>query len=41
MGFVQSSTDATGLAGSKTIYTIDIDSESASTLKNEFDYHPK
>ena len=41
IGFVQSTTGATGLAGSQTIYTIDIDSGDVSTLDKEFDNYPK
>jgi len=41
IGFVQSITGATGLSGSQTIYTIDIDSGDVSILDKEFDNYPK
>ena len=37
IGFVQSTTGATGLAGSQTIYTIDIETGEVSSLREEFD----
>jgi hypothetical protein len=40
IGFVQSTTGATGLSGGQTIYIIDIDSGNVSTLENSFDYYP-
>jgi len=41
IGFVRSSTGATGLAGFQHIYTIDIDSGDVSTLDKEFDNYLK
>jgi hypothetical protein len=41
IGFVQSTTGATGLAGFQHIYTIGIDSGDVSTLDKEFDNYPK
>jgi hypothetical protein len=41
IGFVKSTTGATGLAGSQTIYTIDIESGEVSSLREEFDNYYK
>jgi len=41
IGFVQTTTGATGIAGSRDIYIIDIDSGDLSIIEDSHDYYPR